>query len=266
MNKSSKSYVLENVTILWFLVTLIGQWIFAFYVAIYHGSLIFQKGLKGMGETHMPNSYISGDSLGNIILATHLVTAVIIIGGGPLQLIPQIRLKFPRFHRWLGRMYMLFACFGAMAGLYLIWTRPRPSFGNLFQEVAISIEGVLILIFSFLALRYAIVRKIHIHRRWALRLFITASGVWFLRIGYKFWYFIEDLLGFKLENFFDFWSFGSFLIPLAVLEFYLRIKDKKNKSKQLALAILLFVLTLIMSVGIFLAVKEMWLPRILKVV
>jgi hypothetical protein len=73
-----------------------------------------------MGDTHMPNAYISGDNFGNIVLTIHLLTAVIIIGGGPLQLIPQIRSMFPVFHRWLGRMYMLFVFFGANAGLYLI--------------------------------------------------------------------------------------------------------------------------------------------------
>jgi hypothetical protein len=104
-----------------------------------------------------------------------------------------------------------------------------------------------------LALRYAIARKIQIHRRWAPRLFITASGVWFLRIGYKFWYFIED-------------SFGSFLIPLAVLELHLRTKDTNSILNQLSLAILLMVLSLMMSNGIFLALTEMWLPRILKVI
>lgn len=257
---------LDNVTTFWFLVTLIGQWIFAGYVALYHGSLIFQKGLEGMEETHMPNGYIPGDNIGNIVLAIHLITAIVILGGGPLQLIPQIRSKFPKFHRWLGRLYIVFVLFGAIVGFYLIWSRPTASFGNVFQNIAISIEALLIIVFSVLAFRYALARKIHIHRRWALRLFITASGVWFLRIGYQTWYFFEDLVGVKFDNFFDYWSFGSFLIPLALLELYLRIKDRNKKLEQFNMSVLLFIVTLLMGLGIFLATKEMWLPRVLKVI
>lgn len=264
-NNLTATKLLKASTIFWFVITAIGQFIFAGYVAIYHGSLIFQKGLEGMDETHMPNGYISGDNIGNIVLAVYLLTAVMIIAGGPLQLIPQVRTKFLKFHRWLGRLYIIFVLFGATAGLYLIWTRPIPAFGNIYQNIAISIEALLIIVFAFLTLRYAMARKIRMHRRWALRLFITASGVWFLRIGYKAWYFLEDFIGFKFDDFFDYWSFGSFMIPLAIVELYLRTKDRNNKSEQLGMSILLVVLTLLMGLGIILATKEMWIPKMLTV-
>ncbi len=263
---SFPSFFLDKVVIFWFLTTLLGQWIFAGYVAVYHGSLIFQMGLEGMNETHMPNGYIPGDTIGNVGLAIHLITAVVVIGGGPLQLIPQIRSKFPEFHRWLGRSYMVFVLFGATVGFYLTWSRPRPSFGSVFQDIAISIEALLIIFFTIMAFRYAITRQITPHRRWALRLFITASGVWFLRIGYKTWFFLQDIIGFSVDNFFDYWSFASFLIPLAILELYLRTKDRNKGSEQFKMSILLFIVTIFMAMGIFLATKEMWLPRIMKVI
>ena len=255
---------LNHATTFWYLCTLIGQWAFAVYVVLYHGALIFSKGLKGMGATHMPNGYIPGDHAGNLILAVHLITAVVVIGGGPLQLIPVIRKKHPKFHRKLGRIYFIFALFGAIGGLFLVWTRPRPSFGSIYQDIAISIEAVLIVLFGLLAFYYAVKRKFNFHQVWTLRLFLVASGVWFLRIGYKAWYFIEAVFGFKIAHFFDYWSFGSFVIPLAVFEYYRKTLQRGIKTEQCIMTLLLFSLTLIMCLGIYLAIVEMWLPRIVQ--
>jgi uncharacterized membrane protein len=243
-------------------VVLVGQWIFAGYVGLYHGTLIARKGLEGMGETHMPNGFMPGDSFGNLILAVHLVTAIIIIGGGPLQLIPQLRKSVPKFHRVVGRLYIFFVFFAALAGLYLTWTRPMPAFSSMYQLVAISIEAVLIIWFAMLALRFAILRKIIDHQKWALRLFMVGSGVWSLRIGYMVWFFLEGTFNFKWKPFFDFWSFGSFIIPLAVLELFFLSKTKPQLRTPLA-CIILF-LTLLMALGVFLATYAMWFPRIQK--
>ncbi len=264
--KLNAGKLLNNSVAFWLATTIIGQWIFAFYVGAYHGSLLLQKGLQGMGETHMPNGYMEGDNLGNIILALHLISAVVIIAGGPLQLVPQIRLNFPRFHRYLGRLYLTFVLFGAIGGLYLVWSRPRPSFGSIYQELAISIEALLIVFFAVQAFRYAIALKIQRHQRWALRLFMVASGVWFLRIGYMAWLFIENVCGFSVAHFFDFWSFGSFLFPLFILELYFRTKSRNTALLKTSTALLLFVATTLMGLGIFLATKGMWLPRIMEVV
>ena len=255
---------LNSATKFWFIITLIGQWLFAAYVGIYHGSKLFINGVQGMRETHMANGYIEGDTAGNAILAIHLIIAIVIVGGGPLQLIPRIRSNFPKFHRWLGRCYLVFVFFAAAGGLYLIWTRPIPSFSNIYQSIAITIEAILIIVFSIMTVRYAIGRKIKTHQKWALRLFVVASGVWFLRIGYNAWFFIEALLGFHWEHFFDFWSFGSFILPLSMVELYLR--TKKKPSMIPLTAGLLFIATVFMALGVFLATQNMWLPRIINLV
>lgn len=263
MSPSTSNSLLNKSVLLWFIIVLVGQWIFAIYVGLYHGSLIATKGLKGMGETHMPNGYIPGDPFGNIILAVHLITAFVIIGGGPLQLIPQLRKTVPKFHRVVGRLYILFVFFGAWVGLYLTWSRPMPAFSSIYQLVAISIEAVLIIWFAILALRFAILRKISDHQKWALRLFMVGSGVWSLRIGYMVWFFLEGVFDFKWKPFFDVWSFGSFLIPLAVLELFFLSKTKPQLKMPLACIILFF--TLLIALGVFLATNAMWLPRIQKV-
>ena len=259
----NSSRLLELSTQFWFILTLIGQWVFALYILMYPVYLIIKKGLQGMADTHMPNGYIEGDNLGNGILGLHLVIAIIIIGGGPLQLIPQIRTNFPGFHRWLGRAYLTSVVIAAIGGFYLIWTRPRPSFGSIFQEMAISLEAVLIIVFALLTYKHALNRSIRVHRKWAIRLFLVASGVWFLRIGYMGWYFIEEIIGFKFEHFFEYWSFGSYLVPLGTYELYLQTTKRKTAGLNMAMAIVLFLFSCMMGLGIFIATKSMWFPKIL---
>ena len=67
----------------------------------------------------------------------------------------------------------------------MIWT--RDTFGGiLMNDIGVSLNGVLIMIFTAIALRHAMARKIEVHQRWALRTFMAVSGVWFLRVIYAF--------------------------------------------------------------------------------
>lgn len=248
---------------LWFLVTALGQWIFAAYVAAFFGPLLVQGGLEALQKSPLANGFIPGDTVGNAAVAAHVLLAVIIMGGGPLQLIPQIRARFPTFHRWLGRTYMLTAVASSIAGLYLIWTRPL--FGSLLNNIGTSLDGVLIIVFAAIALRYAIARDIRTHRRWALRLFMVASSVWFIRIGMNVWGVLTGGAGIDRETFTGpavvAWHFAQYLLPLAVLELYFRARDGANVQGRYAMAIGLLALTILMGIGIF-GNSVKWLGRL----
>ena len=58
------------------------------------------------------------------------------------------------------------------------------------------------------------------------------------------------------------WTFGQYLLPLAVLELYLRARDRAGAPGRIAMAAGLCVLTVAMGVGIFVATVGMWLPNI----
>jgi len=62
--------------------------------------------------------------------------------------------------------------------------------------------------------------------------------------------------------FLDFMSFAESLLPLAVLELYLRTQDRARASGRIAMAAGLFALTVAMGVGIFGVFMESWLPNI----
>jgi hypothetical protein len=249
---------------LWFLVTAFGQWLFAAYVLAHFGPLLLRDGIDGLKQTGLANGFIPGDGVGNFLVAGHLVLAAFIMGAGPLQLIPQIRARLPDLHRGLGRTYMLSVVASSLAGLYLIWTRPL--FGPLLNNIATSLDGVLIIVIAAIALRYAIARDIPTHRRWALRLFMVASSVWFLRIGFRVWTFLTGGIGIDDRTFggpfVSAWHFGQYLLPLAVLEIYLRVRDAGSAAARLTVAAALLVVTVLMGIGIFLVTTKSWLPRI----
>jgi hypothetical protein len=62
--------------------------------------------------------------------------------------------------------------------------------------------------------------------------------------------------------FLDFLSFTQYLLPLAVLELYLRAQDRAGASGKSAMVTGLLVLTAAMGVGVFGATVGMWLSRI----
>ncbi len=249
---------------LWWLLAALGQWIFGAYVLAFYGPLLLQGGIEGLRKAPLFNGYVPGDTAGNTALAGHLLFAVIIMGGGPLQIVPQIRARFASFHRWLGRTYLLTAVVSAGIGLYLIWTRPR--FGSLVNNMGTSVDGVLIIVFAAIALRHAVARDIRMHRRWALRLFMVVSSVWFIRIGFRVWDFLTGGIGIDAKTFSGpfvaTWHFGQYLLPLAVLELYFLARDKGNPRGRYAMAIGLFALTILMGIGICEATLRSWLPRL----
>ena len=248
----------------WFLVAVAGQWMFAYYVAVLYGGAAARGDLAAWNKV-MPHGFVAGDTIGNAAVAVHLFLAFVIVVAGPLQLVPQIRTLAPRFHHWNGRVYLLTAFVVSLAGLYMVWA--RGAVGGAAQDIAISINAALIMLCAAMALRFALARKIDIHRRWALRLFMVVGGVWFFRVGLMLWLIVnKGPVGFDPKTFqgpfLTFLAFAQYLLPLAMLEIYLRTRDRGSAQMRVAVAAGLFVLTITMGVGIFGATMGMWLPNL----
>ena len=247
----------------WFVVTVIGQLMFAFAVASFYGLTALRGDFHGWSR-FISRGYVSGDTLGNLAVVMHVGSAVGIMLAGALQLIPQIRNRFPAFHRWNGRIYMLTAVSLSIAGLYMTWI--RGSVGDIFQHLGSSLNAVLIMLSAAKALRYALARDFKTHRRWALRLFLVASASWFLRLMFFLSLLLFGPVGFDPTTFrgplLTFLSFASYLLPLAVLELYLRAQDRAGTLGRMATAVGLFVLTLAMVAGVFAVTMAIWVPQV----
>ena len=254
--------VLKAAARFWFVVTIVGQLIFAFAVASFYGLTALRGDYHGW---KISNGFIPGVTKGNWAVAMHLASAAVIMLAGAVQLVPQVRSRFPAYHRWNGRIYMLTAVTGSLAGVYMTWF--RGGVGDLPQHIGGTLDAVLIWLFATMALRYALARDFRTHRRWALRLFVVTSAAWFYRIV-----FFLTLAVFKGPVGFDpatftgpfptTMSFAQYLFPLAVLELYFRAQDWQSPPGRFATASLLVVLTLAMAAGLFAVTLAIWVPEV----
>lgn len=249
---------------LWFLTALAGQWLFTAYSISYYGRLLWSEGAAGLGSTQLPKAYTSGDLLGNLAIVIHLLLVVFIMGIGPLQLVPAVRTRFPRFHRWNGRTFVFAVVISALTGLYMVWIRGS-SAGDRSQHLGLSLNAALILVFSFLTVRHAVARRMNLHRQWALRLYLAASGVWFARVGLWLWVFLTGGAGVDFKSFtgpfLTTLSFCQYLLPLAILELYLHAQTPAQPLRKVSMAILLLVLTTGTAIGMQQVFVRVWLPR-----
>lgn len=261
---NSARRTLNAATAAWFVVAVLGQFIFVVYVVGFYGRAALLGHYASWNKV-LAHGYIPGDTLGNLIVSLHLSFAALITGGGAVQLISGVRRIFPRFHRWNGRVYLILAVVQSVGGLVMVWT--RGTVGGMSQSVAISINALLIMLCAGMTLRYALARRLDVHRQWALRLFLTVSGVWFFRIGLMFWIVVnQGPMGFDPHTFtgpaLTTLAFAQYLLPLAVLQLYFRAQKNSSPIECLTMAACMGLLTLLTVVGTVAATMVMWLPHL----
>ena len=248
---------------LWVLVTLLGQWAFLYYIAAFYGAATLSGNFQAWSRnTVLFKGYVAGDMAGNLVFGAHVLLAAVVALGGTVQLLPQIRRRAIAFHRWNGRVFLTTAMVAAIAGLYMVWVRGASA--NLLGALAISLDAALILVFAAQAWRTARGRNVTDHRRWAMRAFLAANGVWFYRVGFMAWIAINrGPVGSTshLDGPFDiFWEFGSYLVPLGVLELYLRTTGGSGQHARMAMAGGLLASSILTAIGCVAAYVIMWKP------
>jgi hypothetical protein len=229
------------------LVLLAGQWVFLYFIASFYGPSTLTGNFEAWDENpFLSHGYVAGDAMGNLAFAGHVLMAMIIVFGGTLQLIPQIRARASWLHRWNGRVFLIAAILASLAGLWIDVTREIAVEG-LASNFAISFNGALVLILAGLAWRAAVARDFSTHRRWALRAFVVINGVFFLRLM-VFGYIVlaqappSDLL-------FDVLTYLSYLLPLALMELYLRAKNGPGFAR-VGMAAIVLAASAYMAAGI----------------
>ncbi len=261
---SAADKALKGAARFWFVVAVIGQFAFAFSIAFFYGLTALRGDFQAWNKV-LFHGYVAGATMGNAALAGHILFATVISMAGALQLVPRVRNRFPAFHRWNGRIFVLAAFTQATTGLYLTLSGRRVV-GDVTQHVVSVLGAVLIMFCAAVALRYAIARDFTTHRRWAIRLFLVASASWFFRVGFFLTLLLFGPIGFDQTNFsgplLTFWTFAQYLLPLGVLELYLLAQDRPGALRRVATAGVLFALTLAMGAGVFAVAMAAWLPNV----
>lgn len=257
--------LLRMTGIAWFWAALAGQAMFAIFIGRQYVVSAAIGDTARMDE-RVGFGLVAGDLLGNAMFAAHVLLAFVITVGGPVQLIPKLRNKFRIFHRWNGRIYVAVALLISVSALVLIWT--RGALGGVPFFIGNNINAALVIVCAIMALRMAQARKFDAHRRWAMRLFIAACGVWFIRLGFGFW---ALATGFQMPGMHSdltgeydrFLAIAHTTLPLAMLELYFFAQRRAEAAVRLPMAALLVAATLFTAIGSVGATIIFWLPSLL---
>lgn len=246
----------------WFTVAAVGQLAFIYFILAFYGSRTLAGNYAAWNDKPLIDGYIEGDGIGNVVFAAHVLLAAIVTMGGLMQLVPALRGALPALHRWTGRLFMTIAIVMALSGLWLAGV--RGTYLSVISAIAIAINGLLILAFAVLAWRHAIKRRFDQHRAWAMRTFMVVSGVWFLRVGLMGWVIVSGG-GVGMNRTMSgpadvVLTFGSYLIPLAILEIYFAAQRARTGAPKVAVAALLLVSAAYTAVGTAGTIAFMWGP------
>jgi hypothetical protein len=239
----------------WFIVAFIGQWAFLYYLVRFYGTTVMDQHFEiWRRNKFLFKGYVPGDTAGNLTFLSHALFAAVIVFGGALQLVPQIRTRYMAVHRWIGRVFLLTALGESLSGFYLVWVRHATK--SVLATMGTTLNGILIVVCVILAWRTARAHDSVSHRKWALRTFLVANGQWFTRVGVFAWVIVSH--AHWVREFFHFWDFGAYLLPLAVLELYFYAQKTPDRNLRRAVASGLVVLTLLMAVGIIGVTVFIW--------
>ena len=245
--------VLKGASIFCFSSLLVGQWLFFYYIIAFYGFSVINGNLEIWNRFEPLGStpYVAGDFGGNIAFAAHALGAGIVAFGGVLQLMPQIRRRFPVFHKYNGHVYLTTVLALAISGFYLVLIRGTSP--NIQSAIGTSINGLLILSFIYLAYSSIKKRDIRNHRKWAMRLFFVSNAQWCLRVGVFAYMISGTVLGIEPsfgDPFFFMWTFGCFLIPLAILQLYFYANEHKSRKIKYGASLVVCTATIFMLIGV----------------
>jgi hypothetical protein len=227
--------------------------LFGLYILAFYAAALFEGNLERWNNI-LPGLYQAGSRVSTGSIGLHFATGGIFLMLGSIQLIESVRLRWPAFHRWVGRVYVLSCLLAAMGGLTFIVV--KGTIGGTVMDIGLGLYGVLMLLAAVQTYRHARTRQIEQHRAWALRLYALAIGSWLYWMDYGFWIMLTDAYGHG-DNFtgpFDQTMAFFFYIPnLLVAEVFTRSR-RFRLSPILNVAttlLLLFIITFLVVVGTY---------------
>ena len=96
----------------------------------------------------------------------HILPAMLFMVLGPLQFVRSLRAKYPRIHRWSGRIFLTAAAVVGITGLTLAFGK---TIGGVDEKAAIALFGSFFLIALAKGLWHTLRREFAQHREWMLR-------------------------------------------------------------------------------------------------
>ncbi|WP_240701823.1 DUF2306 domain-containing protein [Pseudoalteromonas rubra] len=251
----------------WIVIALLGQWSFAIYIlSIYALPLLI--GAPELADKASPaQGFDNSGGFNSLMFFGHIIPAALMAMSGIFQLSPGVRKRYPRFHRYNGRLFLVLGMSGALTGLYLSW-----GVGIRLSDIGamgVTLNGLLIPVFVVLAWRSALNKQFAAHQRWAVHSFILVNGVWAFRLFLMGWYVINQGPNGNtrsLDGPADIaLSFLCYLLPMSIAELYFWAKKRRTDSAKWLATAAIGAATLITLIGVGAATILMWRPRVVMI-
>lgn len=243
----------------WLSGAIFGVYIFAFYLGAFTGQHL------GRWNDNLPGLYAPHTPLALAAMSAHLATGSVILLLGPIQLMTAVRARWPWFHRWCGRIYVVTAGVAGIGGLGFIAL--RGTIGGARMNAGFGLYGFLMMLAAFETYRHARNRHFDVHRAWAIRLFALAIGSWLYRMDYGFWLIAAHGLGHRHDFHGPFdvvMAFFFYLPNLLLAEIFIRARQAPSHAVfRLPAAAVLSVCTMTVLIGTYYFARYYWGPGIL---
>lgn len=171
----------------------------------------------GQGPPATPDEFTSMHYFATPLpIVVHIVAGTLFNLLGPLQFAPISWQRWPKWHRWSGRLLLIAGVGIALTGLWM--NHFFPAYGGLPKYTGIAFSSMALLISLGLALQAILARDIQRHRKWMMRSIALVLGPATQRLFFLPIFFItgvvEDwMIGFVV--------WGGFLLNLGVVEWVL---------------------------------------------
>ena len=104
----------------------------------------------------------------------HIVPAFFYITLLPLQFLHRLRSRYPRLHRWNGRVLVGLGAYVACTALVMSFTM---AIGGANETAATALYAALLLLFLYKGFRAALARRYPEHREWMVRAYGVTLGI-----------------------------------------------------------------------------------------
>jgi len=123
------------------------------------------------------------------MLMVHIIASMLAILIGPFQFLPGIRKgRWLKFHRWLGKTYLLGILFGGLGGLYMA----QFAYGGTISHLGFGALACLWLYTGYRAYKHIRNKEIEQHRQWMIRNYALTFAAVMLRV----WVPLSEAAGF----------------------------------------------------------------------
>lgn len=247
----------------WFAVLVAAQLCFVLYLISGYGHATLSADLARWNQFNS-GAFEPDNPAGNLAYGLHVLLAIVMIAGGPLQLIPALRARYRRFHKINGYTFVTLAVCISVAGQYLLWT--RGTVGTLSMHLMTSFSGIVVVVSAVMAVRAARNKRISLHQVWAVRLFLAANSVLFFRILLFGWLMLFGQEGIDFSTFSGpavvAISIGSYILPLLMFECYRYGLTAQSVFATVSITMAMGLAVVCFSVGTFGVVAGNWYPTI----